>query len=107
MKCPQCDFENPADIYSLGVILYEVLTGRVPFEGDTALSIALKHKSEVPRDPREINAQIPEELSQLILRCMEKDSHQKQRSSPRISSSPSPVMLHIQRYLWTGNLLLM
>ncbi len=62
-----------SDIYSLGVILFELLTGRVPFEGDTALSLALKHKTEPVPDPREINAQIPQELSLVIFKCMEKN----------------------------------
>jgi TolB-like protein/Flp pilus assembly protein TadD len=65
--------DQRSDIYSLGIILYEMLTGRVPFEGETPLSIALKHKSEMPKDPRELNAQIPEDLSQVILKCLEKE----------------------------------
>jgi serine/threonine-protein kinase len=71
------EVDQRSDIYSLGVILYEMITGRVPFEGDTPLSIALKHKTETPPDPKEVNAQIPEGLSHLILRCMEKDKEKR------------------------------
>ena len=64
--------DQRSDIYSLGIIIYEMLAGRVPFEGDTALSIALKHKTEIPKDPREFNVQIPESLSRIIMKCLEK-----------------------------------
>jgi len=47
-------------------------TGRAPFEGDTVLSIAVKHKTEIPQNPQEFNPQIPDELSRLILKCLEK-----------------------------------
>ena len=67
------DVDARSDIYSLGVILYEMLTGRVPFEGDTPFTIGIKHKSEMPKDPRQLNAQIPEEISRIVLRCLEKD----------------------------------
>jgi serine/threonine protein kinase/Tfp pilus assembly protein PilF len=69
--------DQRSDIYSLGVIIYEMLTGKVPFEGDTPLSIALKHKTEIPSDPKDMNAQIPEDLSRVILRCMEKDKQNR------------------------------
>jgi serine/threonine protein kinase len=61
-----------SDIYSAGVILFEMVTGRVPFEGETPLSVAIKHKSEPPRDPRALNSQISPTLSRLILKCLEK-----------------------------------
>ena len=80
------DIDQRSDIYSLGVILYEMVTRRVPFEGETPLGIAMKHKSEEPQDPRELNPQIPEELSRVILRCMEKDKEKRYQSAGELRS---------------------
>lgn len=65
--------DQRSDIYSLGIILYETLTGRVPFLGESALEIALKHKTEEPEDPKQLNKKIPEALSDLVLRTMSKE----------------------------------
>ena len=56
------DVDARSDLYSLGIILFECLAGRVPFEGDTPFSVGIKQKSETPDDPRELNPDIPEDL---------------------------------------------
>jgi serine/threonine protein kinase/Tfp pilus assembly protein PilF len=80
------DVDRPSDIYSLGAILYEMLTGKVPFEGDTALAIALKHKTEKPKDPGEFNAQLSEDLRRLILKCLKKDKDKRYQSAEELHS---------------------
>jgi len=70
-----------SDIYSLGVILYEMVTGRVPFEADTPFAVGVKQKSDPPPDPRKANPQIPDDLGRLILRCLEKDKGRRFQSA--------------------------
>jgi eukaryotic-like serine/threonine-protein kinase len=80
-----------SDIYSLGVCLYEMIAGRVPFEGETPLSVAVKHKSEIPRDPEEFNPQISEDLSRLILKCLAKDREKRYQTAEELQAELSRV----------------
>jgi len=85
------EVDQRADIYALGVILFEMLTGKVPFEGDTPLSIAVKHKTEAPQDPSKLNAQVPLDFSQLILKCLEKDKKNRPQGAEEVLSQLSKI----------------
>ena len=67
------EVDHRSDIYSLGHDPLRNGDGRVPFEGETALSVAIKHKGETPKDPKTLNPSIPDDLSRVILKCLEKD----------------------------------
>ncbi|MGL6186797.1 MAG: Stk1 family PASTA domain-containing Ser/Thr kinase [Clostridium chrysemydis] len=69
--------DKRTDIYSLGVVMYEMVTGQMPFNADSPVTIALKHIQEPPVPPKELNPKVPESLNKLILKCMEKDQNKR------------------------------
>jgi serine/threonine protein kinase/tetratricopeptide (TPR) repeat protein len=73
--------DQRSDIYAFGAVLFEMVTGEPPFEGETPLVVATKHKTEKPRDPRGLNPQMPEALGRFILRCLEKAKETRYQSA--------------------------
>lgn len=78
------DVDERADIYSAGVLLYEMLTGHLPFEGDTPVSVAIQHISAVPVSPRTLNEDIPKALEAITLKAMEPNVEHRYRRTEEV-----------------------
>ena len=72
------------DIYSFGIVLYEMVTGRLPFEGDSPVTVALKHLQEEPVPPKNINSAIPDSLNKLILKAIQKEPIKRYQNAKEI-----------------------
>src|SRR6266404_6226726 len=84
-----------SDLYSLGIVLYEMLTGNVPFTGDTPLEIAMKHLSEVPVPPSELRDDVPDDLDLVVLRALAKDPEDRYQTADEMNAD----LARIQRGL--------
>lgn len=73
--------DSKSDLYSLGVVMYEMVTGKVPFDADTPVSIALKHMQEAPVPPIKVNKEIPFAVNQIILKAMKKDPNERYQNA--------------------------
>lgn len=76
-QCHGDEVTNQSDIYSMGVILYEMTCGRLPFDGNRPIEIALKHVQELPPDPRQFRPDMPQGLAELILKCLKKKLNER------------------------------
>jgi beta-lactam-binding protein with PASTA domain/predicted Ser/Thr protein kinase len=80
-----------SDLYSLGIVLYEMLTGKVPFTGDTPVEIAMKHLSQVPDPPSKLRPTVPHDLDAIVMRALAKDPDQRYASAEEMDADLARV----------------
>ncbi len=88
--------DERSDIYSLGVCLYEMLTGKVPFEDKTLYGVAMKHVTEIPRAPKEFDPHIAENLNEAILKCLEKEKEKRFQSIQKLYAELERIEKNLQ-----------
>ena len=81
-----------SDLYSLGVVMYEMITGKVPFDADTPVSVALKHMQEEPIEPIQLNSRVPVAVNQIILKAMKKDTSMRYGSATEMMKDLSMAL---------------
>ena len=83
--------DQRSDIYSVGIVLYELLTGKLPFTGETPLEIAMKHLSEVPKPPSALRPEVPPDLDMVVLRSLAKDPSERFESAEEMDAELARV----------------
>jgi serine/threonine protein kinase len=87
-----------SDLYSVGIVLYEMLTGRVPFTGDSAIEIAMKHLNDMPKPPSKIRPEIPEEIDRIVLRALAKAPEDRYESAEQFDQDLQRVEGGLRRF---------
>ena len=83
--------DQTSDLYSTGIVLYELLTAEVPFSGDTPVEIAMKHLSEIPEPPSELRAEVPDDLDNVVLRALSKEPAERYQSAAAMDADLETV----------------
>ncbi len=86
------EVDQRSDLYSLGVVLYELVTGQTPFDGDTPVEIAMKHLSATPRPPSQIRRDIPRDLDMVVMRALAKDPSARYQSADEMEADLERVL---------------
>ncbi len=84
--------DQRSDVYAFGVLAYETLTGRLPFDGDTPLATLMKHQSDAPLPPRKLRPELPQEVEQIVLRALVKRPEGRQQSMEELAGELSRVV---------------
>lgn len=91
-----------ADIYALGIVMYEMLTSKTPFDGDTPVAVAMRHIQDMPEPPSALNPAIPPGLERIIMRCLEKDPRDRYRDGDALAYALENFMRAPQKRVGTS-----